>query len=676
MPRTKAALVIAAFAVGLSPSVRPAAGTRFGHPFALAALRPESTAPIQTQAPAARALEPKDRFVGAIRAFLEATAGSYGDEQEQAGAALGAMTQALTSWDQALLLREAPSFQASSADQHWRLGLAFLDRRRIADALKEFDLADALQPQRPEIQTLRGFAYDLMGRAVEATAAFAKAAALNPADPTTSYRLAQHLTSLGRRDQSIIAWQQFRESQLENLVHTAGMSAAQSPFIRIDLIRQAANVAPIFPQARYDNGFSALVQGHYDDVVLRLREAVRSDPLIRADVTSGPASEGSAALRQGRLAQALRLLKAAAQSSPELSETHRVLGMAYWADDQYDAAIEQFTLAVRLRSDDERARVALGRTMVAAGKLSAAEEVFKDAIHAIPESGQAHYDLGRLYEFLQQWSQAAEMFQAAADRNPVVGLDYLLQTIVHMYLSLPDFDKAVQAATKRVEINPNNAEAHRALGDLLLRQGQNDEALTELLAALLINPRDADAFSGMAQVYLRTARFAEAEEAARRALDLDPMQKAARYALAIALTRIGRAEEGATELERFQQLQAETEVRERRELEVKMLQQEVSTSLAREDYDAAIAALRRAIPYDPGSASSYLNLGVVLKKSGRLREAIESLDKALELKAGPDAYRLLADTYDALGQPDEGRRYRAMYDQAKAERLRTTGWMR
>jgi len=107
-----------------------------------------------------------------------------------------------------------------------------------------------------------------------------------------------------------------------------------------------------------------------------------------------------------------------------------------------------------------------------------------------------------------------------------------------------------------------------------------------------------------------------------------------------------------------------------------MLQQEISTSLAREDYDAAIAALEKAIPLDPRSPSSYLNLAAVLKKSGRIREAIENLNKALALKAGPDAYRLLAEAYDTLGESQESQKYRRLYDQAKAERLRSTGWTR
>jgi predicted Zn-dependent protease len=107
-----------------------------------------------------------------------------------------------------------------------------------------------------------------------------------------------------------------------------------------------------------------------------------------------------------------------------------------------------------------------------------------------------------------------------------------------------------------------------------------------------------------------------------------------------------------------------------------MLHQEASASLAKEDYATAIAALQKAVPYESTTPSAYLNLGVVMKKAGRHQEAIQYLVRAAELKAGPDAYRLLAEVYDALGETQESQRYRAAYARAKGERLQQTGWTR
>jgi tetratricopeptide (TPR) repeat protein len=623
-----------------------------------------------------RALDPKNAFVESLRQFLEAIAGQYGDEGVRVLAAIDAMEMALADWDRTIKADEAAAAsQGQTADLHATLGLIYLDRRRVDDAIREFASAIRIDPGRADIHTFRGFAYSLIDKPAEAAQEFAEATALAPGDPTAAYRLAQQLRNNGELERAAEAGKRFRESRQAALAQASGGSAA-SPFIRVDLLRQVAGVAPIFPPALYADGFAALKQGRYGAAVASFREAAAVDPLTRA----GPAREqtvaAAAALRQGQLTPALARLRAAAESAPTDAETHRVLGMAYWADEQYENSIEQFRAAIRARPGDERSSVALGDVLVAASRLADAEQAFSAAIESVPRSGQAHYNLGRLYDFQQRSADAARAFQAAARLNPVVGLDYLYQSLARVCLAQPDLDQAVDAATRRVEISPNNADAHRALGEMHLQQGRHDEAMTELLAALLINPRSGASFLGIAQVHLRTGRFAEAVEASRRALEIDPDLNAARYALATALVRTGQTEEGAREIERFQQLQAETLAREQRDWDLKMIKQEASVSLAKEDYAAAIPALQKVVSYEPDAATSYLNLGLVFKKLGRYPEAIDSLTKARDLKAGPEVYRLLAEAYESSGQREESQANRATYERMKEERLRKTGWAR
>ena len=83
--------------------------------------------------------------------------------------------------------------------------------------------------------------------------------------------------------------------------------------------------------------------------------------------------------------------------------------------------------------------------------------------------------------------------------------------------------------------------------------------------------------------------------------------------------------------------------------------------------------LRKAIPLAPDDPQAYISLGVVLKKLGRHAEAVEHFQKALALKAGGDIHRLLAESYEALGQTSESQRHRALYDRARQERLQTAG---
>jgi tetratricopeptide (TPR) repeat protein len=294
-------------------------------------------------------------------------------------------------------------------------------------------------------------------------------------------------------------------------------------------------------------------------------------------------------------------------------------------------------------------------------------------VEAIPESGQGHYSLGRLYQSMLRHAEAIAAFNKAAAIGPAVGLDRLYETIGMLCVAEGDLDSAVDAYRKRLDANPNHAESHRILGETYLLQDRHDEALAEFAAALLVDARNANAYAGGAQVYLRTARFTEAEAASRRALALNPAHMAARYALGSSLARLGRIEEGAKEIEEFRRLQVEAAEAERRDWELKLMKQDARAAVERGDYVEAAALLQRAIAYEPDEVETFLSLGIVLKTAGRYEEAIQTLKKAQALEAGPEVYRHLAEGYRALGDLEESLRQQALYERAKEDRLRRAG---
>ena len=115
---------------------------------------------------------------------------------------------------------------------------------------------------------------------------------------------------------------------------------------------------------------------------------------------------------------------------------------------------------------------------------------------------------------------------------------------------------------------------------------------------------------------------------------------------------------------------------EEREWELRLIRQAASVSLDKGDYEQVAEQLRKAIPYSPDDATAYVSLGAVLKRLGRHAEAVENFNKALDLKAGVDVHRLLAESYEALGRLEDSQRHREIYTRAKQERLRALGGSR
>src|SRR5262249_20148889 len=122
-----------------------------------------------------------------------------------------------------------------------------------------------------------------------------------------------------------------------------------APFERVDLLRQTAGIAPVFPQPHYADGMSALRSGDYESAVAKFAEAVVSEPLIAGSAEAhARVVEAGAMLREGGIDAALSQLLGVAQAFPGHSEIHRMLGLIYWLDEQQGKSIEQLRTAIAL----------------------------------------------------------------------------------------------------------------------------------------------------------------------------------------------------------------------------------------------------------------------------------------------------------------------------------------
>jgi tetratricopeptide (TPR) repeat protein len=633
--------------------------------------------PEEAWATVAEANQRKQIFVGALRQLTVALAGTFGDEGPRVRSSIESLDVALAEWDRSILAFEARLRQASRpAEFHMALGAVYLDRDRMEEALREFIEASRLDPSRADAHTFQALSSALLNKPTVAAQALAKASSLNPGNRALLYSEARQLALAGQPDQAGETLRRFIQSLPLQSIDRSASEAGGAPFERVALLRQVAGVAPIFPPALYADAFKLLTQGAYREAVDRMKQLAVRDPLNDGWSQGDELARGSAALRNGDVQSALAHLKAAIESAPSRAETHRILAVAYRENDQRDESIEELRTAIRLNPRDERARISLADALNAAGQDGDAERVLHEATESFPGAGQVHYNLGRLYRLMAKNVDAARAFERAAALNPLVGLDNLYETIGAIHVVEGDFDSAIDALQKRVDVSPNNADAHRKLGEVYLQQNRADEALAEFLVALLVDPRSAQTYAGIGQLQLQRGKYVEAAEASRRAVALDPALRAARYSLGSALLRLGRTEEGRKEIFEFEQLQAEARAREEREWELRLIRQAASVSLDKGDYEQVAEQLRKAIPYSPDDATAYVSLGAVLKRLGRHAEAVENFNKALDLKAGVDVHRLLAESYEALGRLEDSQRHREIYTRAKEERLRALGGSR
>ena len=618
----------------------------------------------------------KLEFVDALQRFTRAQAGTFGDEGADLQAAIASMREALDRWDRAVQQFQVNASRMSpAAEVHVAVATVFLDRQRIEDALRELKDAERQDDGRADIYTLQALAYAVSGRPAEAARALRRASALDPDNPSVLYTLAQHLARVDQQPEALRVLRDLPRALRRKAETSNGAQPNPAPFERVDLLRQAAGVAPIFPQARFVDGYAALRAGDYATAVARFTDASVDDPLVGGEPGARARLVRSASMvREGRLDAALELLPTVVSDAPDYAEAHRLIGLVYWLDDQDGKSIDHLRSAIRLAPGDERARVALGNVLAADRRITEAERELTQVIESGMRSGQARYELARLYERQSLLPQAAGRFHDSEAFGPIVGRDQFYRALGSLLVNQADFEGAVAAYMQRIEANPNSGEAHRQLGEIRFLQGRDEEALAEFLIATWLDPRDARAYAAAGQVQVRLLKYADAAGAFERALSLDSSLREARYALGTSLMRLGRTDDAKRELETFQRQQAEAETAGQLAFQLDALRREGSKNLVAGAFDQAIASYEQALKLDPGGARSQRDLGLALLRAKRPQEAIELLAAAQGIEPTAEGAAYLADAYAAAGNRDESARQRALSEQlirqGKLDRVR------
>jgi tetratricopeptide (TPR) repeat protein len=121
----------------------------------------------------------------------------------------------------------------------------------------------------------------------------------------------------------------------------------------------------------------------------------------------------------------------------------------------------------------------MAEMLINRGNSSAAVIQYRKALEIDPKLRGVHYELGEaiLEDSLQaQALQAAEKeFRAALAENPADGnAEYGLGTICSLR---SDYRTAIEHYSRALQLQPDNAYAHQALGAAWIRMGEPEKAL-------------------------------------------------------------------------------------------------------------------------------------------------------------------------------------------------------
>jgi predicted Zn-dependent protease len=375
----------------------------------------------------------------------------------------------------------------------------------------------------------------------------------------------------------------------------------------IDEGRLAAAFGPKQPEARYIYGWALLAGGRPADAARELEVAVAGRPESAAAVSAlaaaytavgdpraitvretlirlepgVPAHRTALAelyWRQEKLAEGNRVAEEAIAALPASAELQVSYGRALVEQSRFLDAAEHLGAARKLGASGEAFLLLLGNAQRDAGRLDEAEKTFAAAAREYPSSPKARADLGRLLLAAGRAEEAFGELQAAAEldrKDAALRID-----LGRACEGAGRLDEAEAAYREGIRLAPRLPRGHYALGRLLLKRGQREEAEKELathrelyeqamqrasatekrageldfartrlregdaaraLAMFQALPESADSLVGAAEALSRLGRHGEAMRALEKASALSPEDRRIETLLAAERSRAAEA---------------------------------------------------------------------------------------------------------------------------------------
>lgn len=173
-------------------------------------------------------------------------------------------------------------------------------------------------------------------------------------------------------------------------------------------------------------------------------------------------------------------------------------------------------------------------------------------------------------------------------------------------------------------------------------QGEHSAALALLWEASGAAPRDPDIQNRLGEALERIGALEGAVDAYRRAVEARPGFRKAENNLILTLVKAGKGEEAVI---RARALVDRTPTDAGRWFTLGL-------ALSEQDVEAALRTFQRVLALEPRHTLARYNLALVLKRADRLPEAIEALQRALEVEQRPEAIYTLGVIYWQQGNTE------------------------
>ncbi len=278
--------------------------------------------------------------------------------------------------------------------------------------------------------------------------------------------------------------------------------------------------------------------------------------------------------RQRNYEAAVSSYKKVIELNDKKDEAHLGLGLVYLSMRKYKEALLSMEKAIQLNSDYEdyyyqignineslkeytkacdayerfldsepekpwEAYYHLGLCRRELGEYVKAIAAFQGALKGNPQDVKINKDLGQSFLKAAQYEKAEEIYKFLAQLNPEEATLYY-RIILSMYNEAKMHDNAIEAATKIIELNPDDADAVYNLGYMYLTLKKYREAIQTFKKSLELRPNFEYAYANLGNCYFQIKNYSQALWAYQKLIEIDPENTDAWFNLAVSYMQLKR----------------------------------------------------------------------------------------------------------------------------------------
>jgi tetratricopeptide (TPR) repeat protein len=516
-----------------------------------------------------------------------------------------------------------------------------IDKGKHDEAIKAINgKIEAGQATANDYKTL-GTIYKKMEQYDKAIDAFNKSLQKDPQNVTVLTLLAQSQEQLGRTDEAVITYEQIvmMKSDVKEQFKSLG-----DLYMKQDQKGQAVDAYKKFlDNGGRDNevakevGLYAYENENYEDAVTYLSMVggeLADDFMVRRSLAD-------ASFQTGKHEEAVRIAKGLLDRNPSLSSLkmlYMIVAKSYEKMEQNTNAAEFYRKYTRLKGVRDKDAAFKSANLLEKEDTETAIARYKENTGNYPDDYRNFLRLGMLYSQKEQMDEAVSYFKritSMADSIPVIW-----EKLAQAYHTMGNTEEELQAYKNYVEHKPQDKDANKRIGQILVEKRDYNDALIYLETASTVAPKDPEILRAKASAYRNTGNTGEAIKALQKAKEVRPEDAELRQKLVDMYLAEGKMREAVDEVEEMtEKFPQNNDIR---LTYARLLYKQDKLKKAYEETENLMATAP--------SADVLMLQGHILAAQKKYEEAVQSYDEVIQMEDSPRAYYYKAEIYREYGR--------------------------